>query len=56
MEGITSELGTGDLHTVYFDATDLKIWVANADVDESPAYDEGFVVFDFGAATERPGG
>jgi hypothetical protein len=56
MEGITSGLGTGDLHTVYFDATDLKLWVANAGIDESPAYDEGFVTFDFGEATERPGG
>ena len=54
MEDLTSELGTGDLHTVYFDATDLKLWVANADIDESPAYDEGFVMLDFGAATERP--
>ncbi len=56
MKAITSGLGTGDLHTVYFDATDLKLWVANADIDESPAYDEGFVTFDFGEATERPGG
>lgn len=56
MKGVTSELGTGDLHTVYFDATDLKLWVANADIDESPAYDEGFVTFDFGAQTGRPGG
>jgi isopenicillin-N N-acyltransferase-like protein len=55
IEGVTGKCKTGDLHTVYFDATDLKLWVANADVDGSPAYDEGFVTFDFGAATQRPG-
>jgi isopenicillin-N N-acyltransferase-like protein len=54
MKDVTSKCKTGDLHTVYFDATDLKLWVANADVDASPAYDQGFVTFDFGAATERP--
>jgi len=53
-EGVTSGCETGDLHTVYFDATNLKLWVANADVDESPGYDEGFVEFDFGAATDIP--
>ena len=54
MKDVTSKCGTGDLHTVYFDATDLKLWIANADVDASPAYDQGFVEFDFGAARERP--
>jgi len=54
MKDVTGKCKTGDLHTVYFDATDLKLWVANADLDASPAYDQGFVEFDFGAATERP--
>jgi hypothetical protein len=54
MKHVTAECGTGDLHTVYFDADALKVYVANADVDESPAYDQGFVEFDFGAAKERP--
>jgi len=54
MREVTAGCETGDLHTVYFDATDLKLWVANADADASPAYDQGFVEFDFGAATKRP--
>lgn len=51
---VTAKCRTGDLHTVYFDATDLKLWVANADVDGSPAYHQPFVLFDFGAAKTRP--
>jgi len=54
MKDITSKLGTGSLHTVYFDATDLRIWVANADTDGSPGYNQGSVEFDFGAARARP--
>jgi hypothetical protein len=54
MKGVTGGLRTGSLHTVYFDATDLKLWVANADVDASPAYNQGSVMFDFGAAQKRP--
>ncbi len=53
---VTGGLHTGSLHTVYFDATDLKIWVANADTEGSPAYGQGFVEFDFGAARGRPKG
>jgi len=55
MRDVTAKCETGNLHTVYFDATDLKLWVANADTDASPAYNEGFVLFDFGAAKSRPG-
>jgi isopenicillin-N N-acyltransferase-like protein len=54
MKDLTSGLKTGDLQTVYFDDTDLKIWVANADTDGSPGYNQGFVEFDFGAARARP--
>jgi len=55
MKDVTAKCETGDLHTVYLDATDLKVWVANADLDASPAYNQGFVAFDFAAATKRPG-
>ena len=54
MQDVTSKCKTGDLHTVYFDATGLKVWVANADTDASPAYDQGFVEFDLGANLKRP--
>ncbi|MBM3475798.1 MAG: hypothetical protein FJX75_21230 [Armatimonadetes bacterium] len=54
MQDVTGKCETGDLHTVYFDGTDLKLWVANADLDASPAYNQGFVEFDFGKARERP--
>jgi len=54
MQDVTSKCKTGDLHTVYFDGTDLKVWVANADIDASPGYDQGFVEFDFGKALKRP--
>jgi hypothetical protein len=56
MEDVTGGLHTGDLHTVYFDATDLKISVANAATDASPAYGEGFVTFDFAKGKARPKG
>jgi hypothetical protein len=54
MKDVTGKCETGDLHAVYFDGTDLKLWVANADIDASPAYGQGFVEFDFGRARERP--
>ncbi len=54
MKQITRGLHTGSLHTVYFDATDLKIWVANAAPDGSPAYQRDSVCFDFAAAKEKP--
>ncbi|MGQ9731193.1 MAG: C45 family autoproteolytic acyltransferase/hydrolase [Candidatus Zipacnadales bacterium] len=53
MSDITGKCETGDLHTVYFDASALKLWVANADLDGSPAYNEGFVEFDFGEAANK---
>jgi hypothetical protein len=45
--------GTGNLHAVHFDATDLMMWFANAGVDASPAYDHAFMEFDVAGAFER---
>jgi len=44
---------TGNLHAVSFDATALQIWVANAGVDETPAYDREFLHFDLAAALQK---
>ncbi len=50
MHGIMEGLGTGNLHAVCFDATDLKLWVANAGLDGTPGYKRTFVPFDYGQA------
>jgi predicted choloylglycine hydrolase len=44
---------TGDLHAVAFDATDLKMWVANAE-GSSPAYSRPCVMFNLKAALHQP--
>ena len=48
MRGVMRGLGTGDLHAVAYDVTDLKLWVANASPGPQviPAYDREFVQFD----------
>ncbi|HEX29734.1 TPA: hypothetical protein ENG04_06600 [Candidatus Poribacteria bacterium] len=45
--------GTGNLHAVHFDVTDLMMWFANAGVDASPAYNHAFVEFDVANAFEK---
>ncbi|MFW5867074.1 MAG: C45 family autoproteolytic acyltransferase/hydrolase [Armatimonadota bacterium] len=54
METVMRGMGTGNLHAVHYDVTDLKLWVANATPgpDPKPAYDQQFVEFDFGAFLE----
>jgi len=47
------EARTGDLHAVSFDVTGLQLWVANAGVDATPAYDREFLHFDFAAALQK---
>jgi len=43
-------LGTGSLHAVVYDPAHLKIWVANAGVDQTPAYKRVFVEYDLSRA------
>lgn len=52
-EKLMKGLGTGDLHSVLFDATDRKLWVANATPEGKPAYDQKYVAFDFAAALQE---
>ncbi len=54
MEDVMTGLGTGDLHAVAFDVTSLKIWVANAAPDATPAYDRVYVPYDLKAAFVKP--
>jgi len=53
MADVMTGLGTGSLHAVAFDATALKLWVANAGPDRTPAYKREYVPFDLGAAFRR---
>ena len=50
---IVSSVKTGDLQTVVYDLTDMKMWVANASADHEkgplPAYDRQFIEFDMNA-------
>ncbi len=48
METVMRGMGTGNLHAVHYDVTDLTFWVANATPgpDPKPAYDQEFVEFD----------
>ena len=52
MEDIMKGLGTGDLHSVHFDVTDLELWVANAEGDED-GFARPFVHFDCAAAFKQ---
>jgi len=45
--------GTGDLHAVHFDATDMEVWFANAGPDGKPAYEREFMRVDLKKAFER---
>jgi len=63
MMDIMRGLGTGDLHSVAWDVTDLKMWVANcttapAGTAGKPGYGENFVPFDvaeaLGVKPEKP--
>jgi len=47
---------TGCLHAVAMDATDLVLWVANAEGPEGPAYNRPYIRFDLAAALRRPVG
>lgn len=56
MEDVMKGLGTGDLHSVAFDVTDLKLWAAYADLSGTDGYLRPFVEFDYGKAlAERKG-
>ncbi|MGC9317080.1 MAG: C45 family autoproteolytic acyltransferase/hydrolase [Armatimonadota bacterium] len=48
METVMRGMGTGNLHAVHYDVTDLELWVANATPgpDPQPAYDQQFLHFD----------
>jgi hypothetical protein len=48
MQAVMRGLGTGNLHAVHFDVTDLELWVANATPgpDPEPAYTRPFIRFD----------
>jgi hypothetical protein len=52
---VMRELGTGDLHAIAYDATALKLWVANASPGPQvvPAYNRRFVPFDLTRAAAR---
>ncbi len=54
METVMREMGTGNLHAIHYDVTDLELWVANATPgpDPKPAYDQQFVHFDLAAFLE----
>lgn len=56
MEEVMAGCGTGDLHSVAFDVTDGRIWVANAEGDIGAIIDgfnRPFVEFDAAAAFDR---
>lgn len=56
MEEVMAGCGTGDLHSVAFDATAGRIWVANAEGDIGAVidgFDRPFVEFDAAAAFDR---
>lgn len=52
MRDVMKGLGTGDLHAVHFDVTDLELWVANATPapENAPAFNQGFVHFSLAEA------
>lgn len=50
---IMRTIETGDLHAVIWDATALRMWVANADATR-PAYSRPYALFDLAAALRRP--
>lgn len=54
MIDVMKGLGTGDLHAVHYDATDLELWVANATTapENAPAFDQGFVHFSLADALD----
>ncbi len=45
-------LGTGNLHSVAYNVTDLEIWVANAGKDRTPGFNREFVYLDLKGAFE----
>lgn len=45
--------GTGNLHAVHFNVTNLRMWFANAGVDASPAYSHSFIEFNLTKAFDR---
>ena len=50
---VMREVKTGNLHAVSFDVTGLQLWVANAGVDMTPAYEREFLHFDLAAAMQK---
>ena len=54
MEDVMTGLGTGDLHAIAFDVTNLKIWVANAAPDATPAYKRVYVPYNLKEAFVKP--
>lgn len=57
MAEVMTGLGTGSLHAIVYDATNLKVWVANAGKDRTPAYKREYVEYDLAKAfRERSAG
>lgn len=56
IEDVMRGLGTGDLHAVHYDVSDLVVWVANATPApaNAPAYDQPFVRFSLVDALRVP--
>ncbi len=52
MKDVMTNLGTGNLHAIAFDVTALKIWVANAAPDATPAYKRVYVPYNLKIAFE----
>ncbi len=52
MQDVMKGLGTGDLHAVHYDATDLELWVANATPapENAPAFTQNFLHFSLAEA------
>ena len=47
---LMQQLGTGDLHAISYDPTHNRLFVANAGMDQSNAFDRDFVEFDLSRA------
>ncbi|MFQ6042946.1 MAG: C45 family autoproteolytic acyltransferase/hydrolase [Candidatus Poribacteria bacterium] len=55
MEDVMTGLGTGNLHAIAFDVTNLKVWVANAGLDATPAYKRVYIPYDLEAVFVKDG-
>jgi len=55
IEDVMIGLETGNLHAIAFDVTDLKIWVANAAKDSTPAYKRVFAPYELKNVFQKHG-